>query len=1209
MLLCGWTDFAIRSVSGAPAPDAPAPNAAIARPWTIGLLPVSAGIGPERMDLRWSLELALDREIASLPNTQVVDRPHIAMLLDELALSQANQRDLKVGHLVGADVIMKCQLLPGNDAVSLKLTAVETATGKILAQHDADLHTEGEASAAARTFVAALKPRLIRRPDDVDVAFLPIKFDSPIPGDVGLGESLRSRLASRLEDIPHVRLLDREVGQFVLQEASLAAAGLQDPARGAAPVAGMIAIEGTLTQRLVPGKTLDDSVLTLRLTVRRAENEIAVVDESETLKKADAMERAAVGKLRAAVVKALGHTPATTHPATIPAANQADTHVPTNDGADRYWEAQRYLLEAQRQLNIGLSIPAEQERNFASAAALIVKAVVLEPFSTKPYELMAATSMTSEYAGAPASSVAGDLNPVVVVRRQFIDRFPSHWRWADAVFDELEYLESSSAAGENRSAEALALAHKFAEAITAGKATLKIGDIADDPNRPQQAVTNRQTIVMDAAVRLMDHNEYDAAWRMCTAAIADVEADQQKPIGWMLCSDYLQAALSRGHGELAWPAAEYQRQLYPGYPCQPLTQPSPALDAFVRQLHARGKYDRWRPIFDALAAGSRPAWVTEYVEQISKSAEALQRDRKPVEARQVFSIHAGARPVTGDQPSADGSVLAISATSPSDRDEPWVLLHRIDSDYLWRVGSDRPVTLSELPRLQPGRHETYESAPALAAFGGAIYLTDLNRALYRVDPPTGMAARVEGGLPGGMIQELQVIAGSLYAAGGDAEAKKGKAAGFLAQLDRDGGKWRVWLAPDGCGAVFHVFPIDETTFRAFHRSTGQISILRTAKTSWTSSGPPDSLMIGDFRIGATADFWLGWYGFQPLRRQEISRGPAEEIAYLSAKSYVNQEHAWFWRKTANMPHPTQAAPLLDRAVDVIADGPTLWMLDGQGGLTAAEPGKGFAGPFNAADAGVTLGRNADTLYVNTGTSVVAIPFAELHHRLIAPGAWQSGEAIFANIHKQLEQFAGKLSPIARGVYFDASDRPDLAEDAFENAGVGLPVSSMAFRVEALRRTQNIHGALILLHDFIDHPGKIDDPNLELEIFRALDADKRWQEIVAFVPRLWRECPLRGAPVNALYRTNVYFQALQHTATRKDYEDERSAVAAGRLPEVPWRWDANPVFRYEARQIRDAATSSGNITPGKRVHRECDSVRSGGGTKGPPPDLRIDLRLR
>jgi hypothetical protein len=1105
------------------------------RPWTIALLPVHVG-GAGDPEMKRHIEAVLDAELTRVPGVVVVERARIQTILDELVLSRLNRKDLQAGQIVGAEVLLAARLTHEAERVDLVLTAIETATGNILLSQSFAAADNPAIREAARRFMEALPASLVRREHVIDVAVLPITHTSPFPEQGGVAESLRGRLAERLAALPNVRVLHRELGEFVLAESSLAAAGLVDPERTFAPVAGAIAVHGNLTQTFPSGKEVDQSELVLELKVSRGgeEKEIRVAG---ILAEAAAMETEAVQRLAEAIA-ALAGTPA-------PAA------VETDDRTRRYWEAQKYLALA-KQMTATYEL---HEANSEAAIALALKAAILVPDSPEPYEVTCEVmrSFGWMHKKVPTKGLVWcePDDPAVVIRRQFIEAFPDHPLWLEAVGHELVFLTHGFSALEKINKDdfqrAVVLAEREADSIIQGR------------NAAYDAIYHDIT----PAVRVLSMaGQPKRAFDLCVASMS-----YPRIRCWIAFSCLACTGIDHGQFDWALKAAEFMREMYPGAEVRDLQY-----NNRIGALKAAGLYDRWRPIIEG--------WEREQA--------ASQGIRGLVLPPWGSTVLVDAAPLEGlvSHPVPKGRAMSISAEGGT----PLAILRDGQEYFLWRIGDAQPVALDGIPPLYPPGtiYTSYVMRPSIASFGGRVYVGAEKHGLYAVDPATGKATKVADGFPDGSVHALVVRDGALYAAGG------GERAGYIARLTEGRNQWTVWMAPKSCGWVCCLLPRDAGPWLVLHpECTGdqnrpdRLSRFHPASGQWEEGRIIGAYCFQPSLAAATERLVVFHERYRdsqdPLYVLDEATGDFSPLYFPPAdlSVYTPDRHEWLWNPKI---YPTMhMAPLKGDPTDVCSDGDALWVLDSSGCLSATRDGDSFLGPLKVAPSGHSLAPTADTLYVSNQDTVVLVPMETLRGLLREPDAFRSSAEIRTEVRRRLEAWLDRQPPLQQAAYLtkfaEARDNPDLRRRvlaAYEQAGLDAAAQGSLDQTTALSGDLGELGAyeeaVRVLMPFAENPSKLDDSTAEATLLYWMRQAGKWKELAELVPRLWKESPLRNMTLYnvAPKRVEAYLWALYYTHQKEAFEKAAWAYVRGEVPELEENWREKPYLRDLAKYVRDEA---------------------------------------
>lgn len=265
-----------------------------------------------------------------------------------------------------------------------------------------------------------------------------------------------------------------------------------------------------------------------------------------------------------------------------------------------------------------------------------------------------------------------------------------------------------------------------------------------------------------------------------------------------------------------------------------------------------------------------------------------------------------------------------------------------------------------------------------------------------------------------------------------------------------------------------------------------------------------------------------------------------------------------------------AVPVSGSPNDIAADPAVagrFWIADKFGGLSVLDEAKGVAGPFKVASHCFRLKVGKESVCINTGAGVIEIPRTSFDRRLAEADAWRRPEQAYATAMDRLSEWASKLPPATRGVYFGCVRQIDLAEQAFGEAGDAVPAAALPQRLSWLSNGKKHQRALELIEPYVRDVKLITEPELESQVITTLQQAGEWKRLDEFIPRLWRESPLRGAAIDVSVRTNAYIYSRKQLVSSEAYQRELAEILAGKLPETPWKWDENPVYRCFARDVR------------------------------------------
>lgn len=1163
---------------------------------TLGVLPVTSSIDGRFTPLRGAVETSLEVGLSRLEDVQVVDRSQISKSLDELVLAERNRRDLRLGRLVGAELLLATALVTDAGEVRLELSLVETATGNVLqkekrrlastaAGNVAEKHNlsaaDHEVQKAVATFTAVL-PQLLReranRPVPVDVAVLPIRFDSDVGPDLKLTESLRRRLADHVAaTVPRARVLHRDLAEWVLGEAALAVGAVVDPPKRVEPVAAAVVVEGVLSHAIRPGQPLAESTLRLQLTVHRGDR-VLTWNGEHPWKEGDALEREAAVVLAKDVAQLAGAAPP------VVAANAIDNR-------DRKrWESLQYLAEARRHLGAWRDGGRRNDEKVTLLALnLCACAAELTPDDPTPFEIVW-RSLMADLPGAAAGGgraregTPRDAHPARVLRRQFIDSFPAHPLWPSAVGRELAELVpvSSESPPAPREREAwIALARRFADVVLSGQATL-------DPT--SFTARDRSTIVMDpvstlgeACRALLAAGDIDRAWELTMAACEQVDAARDEPRGQHLCEGYIVEALRRREFDKAWRAAEYVQANYPGYALPNLLSADASDRTPEDELRSVGLLDLWRPLLEDAHRPSRASWLSVALADLIKLPPPSAARHPAEEAGDRYSPPAAAAGAEKASPPTKILVASAEGLRGNEALRPWCLLlqHQSRRMLLWRAGAQNTVVL-DVPTSNLSKQGSSAPPSAVADFDGSPYLL-AGGTLYRVNAETGHCDPQTEGLPAsvvGGLSDLRIHDRSLYVAGGRSSGLP-TAAGFVARLDPATRKWRLWTGPQKAGAVTRLLRSpQEGKLYAFHGSSNLMEVFDPAAADPARSfGEPRKLEQRYEQLGPTATDGACTLRL-PSGTATVCRfdpdNPEPAPLYSLRATALGSEHVQFWRPTiirdgGPAPNPSPAAlPLADAPADVAVD-PNVpgrfWILDRGGGLTAYEPARDrTAGPFMVAKGGAVLSVSSDALFVNDGAAVVVVRTEKLGRLVADAEIWNTPREAYDALAKRLDNWAKKLPAPERGFYYHSVGRPAEGEAALKGSNAQLPTESAAYRIDRCAAAGRLDLAMEVMKPFLDNPAGIDDPKVEEKILLTLERAARWDMLTKFLPDLWQHSPLRGGQIPAWQRASTH-AALIRSLPPKEALAKLTRLRGGELPQVPWSWDENTTYRCVARQIR------------------------------------------
>jgi hypothetical protein len=1098
-------------------------SAPSSRPFSLGLLPVSASGSDERSAVfRGLVESGLDLATARLPNVDVVDRTRIDKVLKELTYSKLGRQDLQAGQIVGAEVLLAASLSQGDKGQTLELAAVQTATGNVLLGRKSSVGDEAAVNDAVAAFVADLPAKLVRTPHVADVALLTITHSSPFPVKGELAEDLRRRLSKKLAGLDGVRVLDRELGQFVLVESQLAAAGLVDPHRKFAPVAGTITISGNLKQELANGQPIDQSSLTLELTVT-ASKARKVVRAAGTLAAAAEMELSAARDLCAAVAE-LART--TTAP-----------EITLDDRDRRFWEGQKYLALARSMVNLSENDNAKNQ----AACELVTKAAALMPESPEPYGAVYNLDLVWLMHSGPQIRQAQTL--LSSVRRRFIDGFPRHPMWAHAVmveqysllgFDHLLGPASPDHAkllmdsrGKEAFQQAMGLAMKLSGEIIAGR---NCPCVSDD---------------LQPSLRLlMMDGQYDRALRMCQARGALMLCR------WVLLNHYVTVAIDLGQLDWAYKAAQTQRKFFPGYCVQWLER-----NGRLAKLQADADSERWKPIIQEADHKAAREARADAVNLLPDWGQTCLVDRRKLDNLDVRRV-------------AEGSVMSVSSQGGN----LLAVLQHAKEYLLWTVSQAKPVELVGLPPLVPPEQLMgYIMRPSIASFDGKAYIGTEHLGLFEADAASGKTARVGDGFPDGSVHALVVAGDWLYAAGG------GKDAGFIARRQAGKAEWRIWMAPKSCGPVRWIAPQANGAWRIYHGEQQRLSLFDPASGHWDEGFSVKlyafggSGMASDGRRSMT--FSTAWDTQHPIylfsekdnKTLRIFFPPAD----LSGYSAILQRHGGFWG-WEDKPDAT-VAPLAQHPVDAVAVDDCFWILDSAGGLTATRDGRSFAGPYMAATSGQSMCLDEQGLCINSGQSLVFVPRKLLTDILARKEAFRDWRDVLSTAQSRLKKWIDAQPADLQVRYFNKIGMADLAAKitATQTVDPAAAVETARANAEKLYDAGKSEQAIATLEPYVSDLRLMAECHLEYLYLYSLQRAKKWDRILEFVPRLWSATVL-GDNIQVDARNNAYFAAVKATAPKQQFEKTLWDYIKGRQPTVGWHWDDNPVAEYAGREIRSNA---------------------------------------
>jgi len=1048
------------------------------RPISLGLLPVSASGSDERSVMfRGLVESGLDLATARLPNVDVVDRTRIDKVLKELAFSKLGRQDLQAGQIVGAEVLLAASLSPGDKDQTLELAAVETATGNILLSRKSSVGDEAAVNDAVTAFIAGLPAKLVRAPHVADVALLTITHSSPFPVKGELAEDLRRRLSKKLAELNGVRVLYRELGQFVLVESQLAAAGLVDPHRKFAPVAGTISISGNLRQELANGQPIDQSSLTLELTVMAGKAR-KVVRTAGTLATAADMELSAARDLCAAVAELARTT--------------AAPEITLDDRDRRFWEGQKYLAMARAMVNLSDDRDAKNQ----AACELVTKAAALMPESPEPYEIVYNLDMVRLMHSGPQIRQAQTL--LSSVRRRFIDGFPGHRMWAHAVMVDQYSLLGFDLAGPGRPDQAKLLMDKRGKEAFQQAMDLAMrlsGEIIAGRNGPCESGEMQPSLRL-----LMMDGQYDRALRMCEAARRTLLL-----CGWSPLNHYVSTAIDLGQLDWAYRAAQAQRKFYPGYCVQWLER-----NGRLAKLQAAADFERWKPIIQEADRKAAREARAETINRLPDWGQTCLADRQRLD-------NLAARRA------AEGSVMSVSSQGGG----LLAVLRKGNKYLLWTVSEAKPVELVGLvPLVPPEQLMGYVMRPAIASFDGKVYIGAERLGFFEADAASGKTARVCDGFPDGSVHALVVDGGFLYAAGG------GKDAGFIARRQAGKREWQIWIAPKSCGPVRRLAPQAKGPWRIYHDVAQRISLFDTQDGKWEEGYSVEQYAFAADCLAATGGmaifFNTDWDTQRPMYMLDEPTKAVQAIYFppgdLSVYQAILDRHEVFWRW--NKAKDATVAPLAQHPVDaVVADG-CFWILDAAGGLTATRDGRSFAGPYMAAQGAQSMCLDEQGLCINSGQSLVFVPRKLLTDILGRKEAFRDWREVLSTAQGRLKKWIDAQPADLQVRYFNKIARPDLAAKitATQPVDPAAAVETARANADKLVEAGKFKQAIATLDPYVADLRLVADYYLESSYLYALQKEKQWQRILEFVPRLWSATVL-GDNVQVDARNNAYFAAV------------------------------------------------------------------------------------
>ena len=757
------------------------------------------------------------------------------------------------------------------------------------------------------------------------------------------------------------------------------------------------------------------------------------------------------------------------------------------------------------------------------AVECVQKARELLPGSIQPFLAIRRELLNPRLTAEPHGA------PLLAIRADFINQFPDASQWADLVSQQIRGLRAAG-----RTEAELEYAQKLAEAMLDGRCG------APEQSRDQPAI---QTLVQQA--------QHQLAFHYALAALTS-EPQMATPALEILATSEFNA----GNTVYALNAIKNLAEYCPG-----------------RELAWLGKENHAQKV----AGSDLGEWFKPILATRGQTASSLP---EPPEFRNSPPMPAGLLPAAAALPGMEPIALPQNSrllAMATGKQVYGLLLVNGTTLSLWspKTGECNPIE-----GIKPDSNGNYNYLRLFTA-GENVFLLWRDHGWWQLDTKTLTATTPSlGSLIDPRLSGAWETDGKLYLAGShrpksanpDADVNSPRG-GFIAKRAQGQTEYTVYDAPEGAGAICAVAPATDGEVTLLHEGQQHFTRFNTRTGQWISSGYGDNWRTDNVAHLACRPNHLLVMPVDVLNSRELYSidrrdWTRSQLFYtpgpVGCKEYV---HEWFWSDGAK----GRAVPLTGPPVDLTDDGSWLWILDCNGALTGSQDGENFAGPFKLGSSGLGLVVHEKSLYVGSDNSLRVIDLTELHALAGAKGATRSVQQVFTDTQAALESWTRTLPPLSRAAYFQTVRRSDLAADDYLKSDLVKTRAGALAVAQVLLDAARDKEALALLRPLAADPQALNVKDLEVRWLKALQGERRWDELFTLIPKLWNQSPLRGELIPADERFWAYNSAQLARQTDQDYEKSLWDMLGGQFPDAPWSWTDDPAYRRMGLKLQECAT--------------------------------------